>query len=137
MAAGSCGEEGGILSQALFMRPVDLRRAIVHHRAVTFPGHPDMKERRSVEPRRGSDARTERTYDAARRRMDGLEKALSLIAGSMVPGSHQVDQSKLAEFRLGIDIARSLLSARFGSAGAAQPERRKREEGAGVESTGT
>jgi hypothetical protein len=69
--------------------------------------------------------------------MDGLEKALSLIAGSMVPGSHQVDQSKLAEFRLGIDIARALLSVRLGSAGQTQPERRKREEGAGIESTGT
>jgi hypothetical protein len=93
-----------------------------------------MKER-SVEPRRGSDARAERSYDAARRRMDGLEKALSLIAGSMIPGSHQVDQSKLADFRLGIDVARSLLSVRSGWAGQTQPERRKREEGTGIEST--
>ena len=94
-----------------------------------------MKER-SVEPRRGSDARAERSYDAARRRMDGLEKALSLIAGSMIPGSHQVDPSKLADFRLGIDIARSLLSVRSGSVGQSQPERREREEGTGIESTG-
>jgi hypothetical protein len=93
-----------------------------------------MKER-SVEPRRGSDARAERSYDAARRRMDGLEKALSLIAGSMIPGSHQVDPSKLADFRLGIDVARSLLSVRSGWAGQTQPERGKREEGTGIEST--
>ena len=93
-----------------------------------------MKER-SVEPRRGSDARAERSYDAARRRMDGLEKALSLIAGSMIPGSHQVDQSKLADFRRGIDIARSLLSVHSGSGGQSQPARRKPEEGTGVELT--
>ena len=95
-----------------------------------------MTERRSFEPRRGSDARTERSYDAARRRMDGLEKALSLIAGAMIPGSHQVDQSKIADFRLGIDIARSLLSVRSGSAGQAPHERRKPEENTGIESTG-
>jgi hypothetical protein len=94
-----------------------------------------MKERRSDEPRRGSDARVERSYDAVRRRMDGMEKALSLIAGAMVPGSHQVDQTKLADFRLGIDIARSLMSVRFGSAGKAQPARGKPEEGTGSEST--
>ena len=94
-----------------------------------------MTERRSHEPRRGSDTRSERSYDAVRRRMDGLEKALSLIAGSMIPGSHQVDQSKLADFRLGIDIARSLLSVRSGWAGQSQPERRKREDGTGIEST--
>ena len=93
-----------------------------------------MKERRAVEPRRGSDARVERSYDAVRRRMDGLEKAVSLIAGSMIPGSHQVDQTKIADFRLGIDIARSLLSVRSGSAGQTQPERRKPEEGAEIES---
>jgi hypothetical protein len=95
-----------------------------------------MTERRSHKPRRGSDARVERSYDAVRRRMDGLEKALSLIAGSMIPGSHQVDQSKLADFRLGIDIARSLLSVHSGSAGQTQPARRKPEEGTGIESTG-
>ena len=94
-----------------------------------------MTERRSHEPRRGSDARVERSYDAVRRRTDGLEKALSLIAGSMIPGSHQVDQSKLADFRLGIDIARSLMSVRSGSAGQAQPARRNRDEGTGIEST--
>jgi len=94
-----------------------------------------MTERRSHEPRRGSDARVERSYDAVRRRTDGLEKALSLIAGSMIPGSHQVDQTKLADFRLGIDIARALLSVRFGSAGQTQPARRKPEEGTGVEPT--
>lgn len=94
-----------------------------------------MKERRADELRRGNDARAERSYAAARRRMDGLEKALSLIAGSMIPGSHHVDQSKLADFRLGIDIARSLLSVRSGSAGQTQPECRKPEEGAGIEST--
>ena len=94
-----------------------------------------MKERRAHEPRRGSDARAERSYDGVRRRMDGLEKALSLIAGSMIPGSHQVDQTKLADFRLGIDIARALMSVRSGSAGQAQPARRKPEEGTGAEPT--
>jgi hypothetical protein len=94
-----------------------------------------MKERRSFDDRR-SDARAERSYDAARRRMDGLEKALSLIAGSMIPGSHQVDQTKVADFRLGIDIARSLLSVRSASVGQAQHERPKPEENTGIESTG-
>ncbi|MGZ5038846.1 MAG: hypothetical protein ACXWF0_19220 [Usitatibacter sp.] len=94
-----------------------------------------MKERRAEAPRRGSDARTERNYDAVRRRMDGLEKALSLIAGAIIPGSHQVDQTKLADFRLGIDIARSLLSVRFGSAAQAALPRPKPEEGKGVEPT--
>ena len=88
-----------------------------------------MKERRVQEPRRGSDARAERAYDAARRRLDGLEKALSLIAASMVPGAHQVDPSKERDFRLGIDIARSLLSVRSGWSGTSQQaEKAKREE---------
>ena len=94
-----------------------------------------MKERRSDEPRRGSDARAERSYDAVRRRMDGLEKALSLIAGSLIAGTHQVDQSKLADFRLGIDIARALMSVRSGSVGQGQHQPRKREDGTGIEST--
>ena len=89
-----------------------------------------MKERRTQEPRRGTDARAERAYDAARRRLDGLEKALSLIAGSMVPGAHQVDPTKAGDFRLGIDIARSLLSVRSGWSGTTQAERGKREENA-------
>jgi len=82
-----------------------------------------MPERRSLEPRRGSDARAERNYDAVRRRLDGLEKALSLIVGSIVPGTHIVDNTKSADFRLGVDIGRSLLSVRLGSAATATPAR--------------
>jgi hypothetical protein len=89
-----------------------------------------MKERRSLEPRRGSDARAERSYDAARRRIDGLEKALTLIAGSMTPGSHQVDQGKVGQFRLGIDIARSLLAERLPAAKSGAENRAKRENNA-------
>jgi len=76
-----------------------------------------MRERRALEPRRGSDARAERSYDNARRRLDALEKALSLIAHGMVPGTYQVDPTKSSEYRLGIDIARSLLGLRPGPAG--------------------
>ena len=90
-----------------------------------------MKERRSLEPRRGSDARAERSYDAARRRIDGLEKALTLIAGSMMPGSHQVDQAKVGQYRLGIDIARSLLAERLPAAtSGADTARAKRQSSA-------
>jgi len=83
-----------------------------------------MKERRAHEPRRGTDARAERSYDAMRRRLDGLEKALSLIVGSIVPGTHIVDATKATDYRLGIDIGRSLLSVRLGSsASGASPDR--------------
>ena len=77
-----------------------------------------MKERRSLESRRGGDARSDRNYDAARRRIDGLEKALVLIVGSLTPKTHELDQGKLGDFRLGIDIARSLLTGRLAAAGA-------------------
>ncbi len=73
-----------------------------------------MKERRAQEPRRGADARAERSFDATRRRLDGLEKALTLIVGSIVPGTHIVDATKAADYKLGIDIGRSLLSVRLG-----------------------
>jgi len=76
-----------------------------------------MKERRALEQRRGADARAERSYDNARRRLDALEKALSLIAGGMVPGTYQVDPTRTSEYRRGIDIARSLLGLRPGPAG--------------------
>ena len=91
-----------------------------------------MPERRSFEPRRGSDARAERNYDAARRRIDGLEKALTLIAGAMMPGGHQVDQTKVGQFRLGIDIARSLLADHLPAASQSAPDpgRAKRESNA-------
>ena len=103
----------------------------MHHRAVAPNRDTAMKDRRSSEPRRGNDARVERNYDVARRRIDGLEKALTLIAGSMMPGSHQVDQAKVGQFRLGIDIARSLLAEHLPSAMAtAEPARAKRESNA-------
>ncbi len=83
-----------------------------------------MTDRRAHEPRRGADARAERNYDAMRRRMDGLEKALTLIVGSIVPGTHIVDQTKAGDYRLGIDIGRSLLSVRLGTAATgATPDR--------------
>ena len=83
-----------------------------------------MSDRRSLEQRRGVDARSERNYDAVRRRLDGLEKALTLIVGSIVPGTHLVDSTKAADYKLGIDIGRSLLSVRLGSSAAtATPDR--------------
>jgi hypothetical protein len=49
---------------------------------------------------------------------------LSLLVGSIIPGTHIVDQTKLADFKLGIDIGRSLLSVRLGSAATgATPDR--------------
>jgi hypothetical protein len=69
-------------------------------------------ERRSNEvDRRGADARGERNYIAARRRIVALEKALDMIVGALAPGDHSVDQKKIAQFRQGIEVARALLGA--------------------------
>src|SRR6202171_1088121 len=62
-------------------------------------------ERRSNEAdRRGADARGERNYAAARRRIVALEKALDMIVGALAPGDHLLDQRKIAQFRQGIDV---------------------------------
>lgn len=68
-------------------------------------------ERRKID-RRGADLREERAYVAARRRIVALEKALSLLVGSLAPGEYNVDQQKIAQYRQGIDVARSLLGVR-------------------------
>ncbi len=59
--------------------------------------------------RRGAEAREERNYLAARRRVMALEKALALILGAHPPHGHTVDPGKMAQYRQGIDIARALL----------------------------
>ncbi|MGZ5034257.1 MAG: hypothetical protein ACXWAC_13755 [Usitatibacter sp.] len=65
-------------------------------------------ERRKVD-RRLAEARGERAYALARRRIIALEKALDLMVGSLAPGEYFVDPQKIAQYRQGIDVARSLL----------------------------
>ena len=66
-------------------------------------------ERRKVD-RRVAEAREERTYLVARRRIIALEKALDLLVGSLTPGEYSVDLRKIAQYRQAIDVARSLLA---------------------------
>jgi hypothetical protein len=69
-------------------------------------------ERRKVPDRRAIEAREERTYLVARRRIIALEKALALMVGSLAPGEYFVDQTKVAQYRQGIDVARALLGVK-------------------------
>ena len=68
-------------------------------------------ERRQVD-RRAAEAREERTYLVARRRIIALEKALALVVGSLAPGEYSADPGKLAQYRQGIDVARALLGVK-------------------------
>jgi hypothetical protein len=68
------------------------------------------ERRRNEVDRRGAEAREERNYIAARRRVVALEKALDLMLGALAPQEYMVDPKKMAQFRQGIDVARSLLS---------------------------
>jgi hypothetical protein len=68
-----------------------------------------VERRRNEVDRRGGEARGERNYAAARRRIVALEKALDMIVGALAPDEHMVDQKKIAQFRQGIDVARALL----------------------------
>ena len=68
-------------------------------------------ERRKAE-RRAAEAREERTYLVARRRIIALEKALDLVVGSLAPGEYFVDPTKVTQYRQGIDVARALLGVK-------------------------
>jgi hypothetical protein len=69
-------------------------------------------ERRQQADRRAAEAREERTYLAARRRILALEKALDLLIGSLTPGEYAVDLRKINQYRQGIDVARALLGVK-------------------------
>ena len=69
-------------------------------------------ERRKVPDRRAIEAREERTYLVARRRIIALEKALDLLIGSLASGEYFVDPQKAAQYRQGIDVARALLGVK-------------------------
>lgn len=77
------------------------------------PVNMETIERRKVD-RRGAEAREERTYAVARRRIIALEKALDLMVGSLAAGEYFVDPQKIAQYRQGIDVARSLLGKPLG-----------------------
>lgn len=68
-------------------------------------------ERRRVD-RRAAEAREERNYGVARRRILALEKALELLVGSLTPGEYSVDLRRINQYRQGIDVARALLGVR-------------------------
>src|SRR5258708_39215871 len=81
---------------------------------VCRPGAPvnmETIERRQLD-RRSAEAREERTYLVARRRIIALEKALALVVGSLAPGEYTVDPRNLAQYRQGIDVARALLGVK-------------------------
>jgi len=68
-------------------------------------------ERRQID-RRTAEAREERTYLVARRRIIALEKALDLLLDSLTPGEYSVDLRKVNQYRKGIDVARALLGVK-------------------------
>ena len=68
-------------------------------------------ERRKID-RRAAEAREERTYLVARRRIIALEKALDLLIGSLAPGEYFVDPQKAVQYRQGIEVARALLGVK-------------------------
>jgi uncharacterized protein (DUF2384 family) len=69
-------------------------------------------ERRRIPDRRAAEAREERTYAVARRRILALEKALDLLVGSLASGEYFVDPKKINQYRQGIDVARALLGVK-------------------------
>ena len=71
-----------------------------------------IERRKSDADRRVGEAREERNYVAARRRILALEKALDMIVGSVGSPGHQLDPGKMSRFRQGIDVARALLGSR-------------------------
>jgi hypothetical protein len=74
----------------------------------------EIDRRKNESDRRGAEAREERNYLAARRRVVALEKALEMVVGALVPRGHTVDPTKTARFRQGIEVARSLLGEKPG-----------------------
>ena len=71
----------------------------------------DTIERRRAD-RRAAEAREERTYGVARRRIIALETALDLVVDSLVPGEYSVDPRKTTQYRQGIEVARALLGVK-------------------------
>ena len=73
----------------------------------------EIERRKNESDRRAAaEAREERNYLTARRRIMALEKALDMIVGSLKPHEHAIDLAKIAQFRQGVDIARSLLGTK-------------------------
>ncbi len=70
------------------------------------------RRKNDIDRRGAAEAREERNYVAARRRIVALEKALDMIVGSVAAPGHQLDPGKISQFRQGIDVARALLGAR-------------------------
>jgi hypothetical protein len=70
------------------------------------------RRKNDVDRRTAAEAREERNYVAARRRILALEKALDMIVGSVAAPGHQLDPARMSQFRQGIDVARALLGAR-------------------------
>ena len=68
-------------------------------------------ERRKID-RRAAEAREERTYLVARRRIIALEKALAMLVDSLNPGEYALDLRKMNQYRQGIDVARALLGVK-------------------------
>ena len=71
-----------------------------------------LDRRKNDADRRGAEAREERNYVSARRRILALEKALDMIVGSVASPGHQLDPGKMSQFRQGIDVARALLGTK-------------------------
>ena len=72
----------------------------------------DTIDRRRIPDRRAAEAREERTYAVARRRILALEKALDLLVGSLAAGEYFVDPKKISQYRQGIDVGRALLGVK-------------------------
>ena len=71
-----------------------------------------IDRRKNEADRRGAEAREERNYVSARRRILALEKALDMIVGSVASPGHQLDPGKMSQFRQGVDVARALLGTK-------------------------
>ena len=71
-----------------------------------------IDRRKNEADRRAGEAREERNYVSARRRILALEKALDMIVGSLANPGHQLDPGKMSQFRQGIDVARALLGTK-------------------------
>ena len=71
-----------------------------------------LERRKNEADRRGAEAREERNYGAARRRILALEKALGMMVGALVADQHAVDPGKSDQFRRGVAVARALVGTK-------------------------
>lgn len=104
----------GVLFFLFFCAPDIASGAEKAHANATSPAEVDVErtieiERRKSETDRRGEAREERNYVSARRRILALEKALDMIVGSLVPQEHTLDPAKITQYRRGVDVARALL----------------------------